>query len=56
MEIAAEMMAGSFTPTNNANMYYNPDKCTPDWAKDLTKSRMIGKHKFGILKYHSPFY
>jgi spore germination cell wall hydrolase CwlJ-like protein len=56
MEIAAEMMAGSFTPTNNANMYYNPDKCTPDWANQLTKSRMIGKHKFGILKYHSPFY
>ena len=54
-KIAADMLSGSFTPTTDANMYYAPKKCSPDWAKKLTNTVMIGSHKFGKLKNHSAF-
>ena len=54
-KIAADMLSGSFTPTTDANMYYAPKKCSPDWAKELTNTVMIGSHKFGKLKKHSAF-
>ena len=54
-KIAADMLSGSFTPTTDANMYYAPKKCSPDWAKELTGTVMIGRHKFGKLKNHSAF-
>ena len=55
MAIAADMLADAFIPTTDANMYYAPKKCSPDWAKKLTNTVMIGSHKFGKLKNHSAF-
>lgn len=54
-EIAGNMLNGSFKPTTDATMYYNPQKCSPDWADQLTDIKIIGSHKFGKLKNHSPF-
>ena len=54
-QIAADMLAGNFTPITNANMYYNDKKANPDWGNQLTSVKYIGSHKFGILKNHSPF-
>ena len=54
-QIAADMLAGNFTPITNANMYYNDKKAHPDWGNQLTSVKYIGSHKFGILKNHSPF-
>lgn len=55
MKIAADMLADAFKPTTAANMYFNPQKCSPKWNKELTDTAMIGSHKFGTLKQHSPF-
>ena len=55
MQIVADMLNGTFKPTTTANMYFNPQKCSPKWANELTDVKMIGSHKFGILKNHSPF-
>ena len=53
--IAADMLADAFKPTISANSYFNPQKCSPKWGKQLKDVVMIGSHKFGILKNHSPF-
>ena len=51
-KIAEDIINGSFTPTTNANHYYNPKKCNPYWAyldKAKTKPRpykRIGNHNF----------
>ena len=55
MQIVADMLNGTFKPTTTANMYFNPQKCSPKWANELTDVKMIGSHKFGILKNHSAF-
>lgn len=55
MQIAADMLADSFKPTTNANMYYNDKTAHPDWGNQLTSVKYIGSHKFGILKNHSAF-
>ena len=31
------------------NAYYNPSKCSPDWAGSLTSSTKVGGHKVGVL-------
>lgn len=55
MLITAEMLAGTFKPVTKANMYYNPEKASPDWGDELKNTEYYGKHKFGYLKNHSPF-
>lgn len=45
VSIAKEMSSGSFTPTTNANHYYNPSLCNPSWAKGK-KGTDIGHHRF----------
>ena len=53
--IAADMLADPFKPTISANSYFNPQKCSPKWGKQLKDVVIIGSHKFGKLKNHSPF-
>lgn len=55
MAIAADMLVDAFTPTIKANTYFNPKTANPKWASDLLNSKMIGSHKFGTIKHHSPF-
>ena len=55
IKIASDMLAGSFTPIIDSNMYYNDQKAAPDWGSQLTSVKRIGNHKFGILKNHSAF-
>jgi len=56
LEIAAEMLAGSFKPVTNANSYYATSmKNPPSWGKELTDVIDLGGHKFGYLKQHAKF-
>lgn len=56
LEIASQMLAGKFKPTINANQYYAISmKKPPSWDKELTQTKVIGKHKFGYLKRHAKF-
>lgn len=56
MQIVADMLNGTFKPTTTANMYYAKSMIKPpSWANELTDVKMIGSHKFGILKNHSAF-
>lgn len=55
MEIAAQMLAGTFKPVTTANMYYNDKTASPSWGNELTKVQRFGSHKFGYLKNHSAF-
>lgn len=55
MAIAADMLSDAFKPITDANMYYNDKSASPEWAKQLTKVKYIGSHKFGTLKNHAAF-
>lgn len=50
-KVAKDAIEGRFKPVNTTwNAYYNPDKCSPDWADQLTASTKVGGHKVGVLK------
>ena len=54
-ELASGLLTGLFESTiEDRNSYYNPDKCSPDWADSLKKQLTIGDHKFGYLPEHDP--
>jgi hypothetical protein len=48
--IANEMSVGTFLPDGNWDHYYNPELCTPSWARDLVDVTEIGRHRFGRMK------
>jgi len=45
IKIAKQMMSGEFKPITTANHYYNPDLCSPSWAKGQ-QFTAIGDHNF----------
>jgi len=47
--IAKCLESGVFVPMDTWNHFYNPDLCTPPWAKDLQNTKRIGDHIFGTL-------
>ena len=56
MQIAADMLNGTFKPTTTANMYYAKSMIKPpSWANIMTKKETIGSHYFGYLSKHSKF-
>ena len=53
LQVAEEMLSGSFISTGSWDHYYNPNKCDPVWAHidgDKSKSLLphddIGNHRF----------
>lgn len=48
--ISKQMHNGTFIPIDNWDHFYNPQKCSPYWSKNLVNFRIIGNHKFGLLK------
>lgn len=49
-KIAKDAIEGRFKPVNTSwNAYYNPSKCSPDWAGSLASATKVGGHKVGVL-------
>jgi len=44
---AYEIVNGWWKPSTNATHYFNPSKCSPKWAGELTDVFKVGNHIFG---------
>jgi len=47
--LAGCLLRPDFEPMDTWTHYYNPDKCTPYWASQLTNKVRIGHHIFGTI-------
>lgn len=45
-KLARELEAGTFQPITKASYFYNPNKCTPSWAGNMTIVDRYNGHIF----------
>lgn len=56
MELAKEMFKGEFQSTiDKRNIFYNPNKSSPNWGDVMKDPKIIGNHKFGYLPEYDGF-